>query len=135
MDNDMKRLLTIFLLVLFLLGCGIFKSGRSHGTRGVMELGGISDQQAKDIANEGSDTIKSMSGFTADDLYKSAEIIRTANQEKRRLFRRRKVLITEAEVSKGAIDEAKANDTDAKKIEIIQVVDEKGKVVAEKKVE
>lgn len=134
MSNDMKRLLTIFLLVLFLLGCGIFKRS-PVAMRDVMEMGGISDQQAKDIANKGSDTIKSMSAFTADDLYKSAEKIRVANQEKRRLFRRRKVLITEAEVSKGAINEAKANNTDAKKIEIIQVVDEKGEVVATKKVE
>ena len=134
MDNDMKRLLTIFLLMLFLLWCGIFKRS-PVAMRGVMEIGGISDQQANDIANKGSNIIERMNAFTADDLYKSAEIIRTANQEKRRLFRRRKVLITEAEVSKGAIDEAKANDTDAKKIEIIQVVDEKGEVVATKKVE
>lgn len=116
MQNDMKRLIVMF-SVITLFGCGILKTGRSPAAVSVSRVMEVNAEEK---------VKKHVSAFTAQDLYRS-------RAEKLRKSQKRASRIQQKESSS---DDAYQGEPISKKsiVEIIQIVDESGIVVASKKV-
>lgn len=121
----MKRLITVVIIGLVMFSCGIFRKSTSPVSETNPVMKGI--EQVDEMVDEEEIEIRHLNAFDKEDLYQSRE---------NKLKRMRRRPSPEQIVEKDAISQ---NDTISKKekkmVEIIQVVDDTGNVVASKKVE
>ena len=120
----MKRLIVMFAAIA-LFGCGILKTGRSPAAETTVNVVESVEERAKEEVR------KHVSAFTAEDLYRSRD-------EKLRVDRRRRKA-TAKEQASDPVEEVMPEDPVSKKniveiVEIIQIIDDTGNVVASKKV-
>ena len=115
----MKRLIIVFSAIL-LFGCGILKSGRSPAA-------GITGNVVESVEEKAKEEVrKHVSAFSAEDLYRSRA------EKLRRNRRRAAIAAQKAEAAEESIREEPVSQKNI--VEIIQIIDDTGTVVASKKV-